>query len=128
MQKVEANLASMLPRGSNQDHSLTIDVSFPQVIEGLVSEKVLVMSYIDGFKIDNKEMLEKHQADKASLVQNVTKAFAQQIFVDGFYTADPVNQTFPHIHILNFRITIKEYIVSTLSHSHHPPSSHFSQH
>ena len=90
MQQVERNLASMLPRGANQDPSLTIDVSFPQVIEGLVSEKVLVMSYIDGFKIDNKELLEQHQADKASLVQNVTKAFAQQIFVDGFYTADPV--------------------------------------
>ena len=49
----------------------------------------MVMTFIDGFKIDQKDKLAKYGADRAFLVSNVTRAFAHQIFVDGFYTADP---------------------------------------
>ena len=65
MQQVERNLSPMLPRHSQEegksteaaanaddiDKDLTIDVSLPQVIEEYVTEKLLVMSYIDGFKV-----------------------------------------------------------------------------
>ena len=33
--------------------------------------------------------LDKYGADKDAIVRNITRAFAHQIFVDGFYTADP---------------------------------------
>jgi aarF domain-containing kinase len=90
MQTVEANLRSLLPNPRNPVPSeLEIDVSFPQVIDGLVTEKVMVMSFIDGFKIDQKDKLAQYGADRSFLVSNVTRAFAHQIFVDGFYTADP---------------------------------------
>ena len=67
MQKVESNLSPMLPQASlpsglddekqhvkaetNSLGDLTIDVSLPQVIVEYVTEKMLVMSYIDGFKV-----------------------------------------------------------------------------
>ena len=40
-------------------------------------------------KVDNKAFLDQYGADKDSIVRNITRAFAHQIFVDGFYTADP---------------------------------------
>ena len=39
--------------------------------------------------MDNKAFLDQYGADKDSIVRNITRAFAHQIFVDGFYTADP---------------------------------------
>ena len=71
MQKVESNLSPMLPhtsipsglddvsglterereREGDSLGDLTIDVSLPQVIVEYVTEKMLVMSYIDGFKV-----------------------------------------------------------------------------
>ena len=65
MQKVESNLSSMLPRKDVTSDSmkpseekektnlqdLLIDVSLPQVIQEYVTEKMLVMTYIDGFKV-----------------------------------------------------------------------------
>jgi aarF domain-containing kinase len=68
---------------------LSIDVSLPTVIDELVTEKILVMSYIDGYKVDDRKLLDKYGVDRASVVSNITRAFAHQIFVDGFYTADP---------------------------------------
>jgi ABC1 atypical kinase-like domain len=61
MQKVESNLLPMLPHGSESKagdedlegllNELSIDVSLPQVVEEYVTEKMLVMSFIDGFKV-----------------------------------------------------------------------------
>jgi ABC1 atypical kinase-like domain len=65
MQKVESNLLPMLPSQSvgkdgdgdllNLLNELSIDVSLPQVVEEYVTEKMLVMSYIDGFKVRERE-------------------------------------------------------------------------
>ena len=65
MQKVESNLQPMLPSQSvgkegdgdllNLLNELSIDVSLPQVVEEYVTEKMLVMSYIDGFKVRERE-------------------------------------------------------------------------
>lgn len=66
MQQVERNLSPMLPRNINEEtkgvegegvagdelEELSIDVSLPQVIQEYVTEKLLVMSYIDGFKVN----------------------------------------------------------------------------
>jgi predicted unusual protein kinase regulating ubiquinone biosynthesis (AarF/ABC1/UbiB family) len=61
MQKVESNLLPMLPprsegKAGDEDlegllNELSIDVSLPQVVEEYVTEKMLVMSFIDGFKV-----------------------------------------------------------------------------
>lgn len=68
MQQVERNLSPMLPKNSKSNEEtkraegeavagddleeLSIDVSLPQVIQEYVTEKLLVMSYIDGFKVN----------------------------------------------------------------------------
>lgn len=85
MERVAANLA---PFRSRQD-SLKIDASLASVIPGLTSEKVLVMGRIDGVKIDDKGALDALQVDRQKLMLDITRAYAQQIFSDGFFSGDP---------------------------------------
>ena len=47
------------------------------------------MSNVAGFKVDDTAKLATNQVDTQGLVVNITRAFAQQIFCDGFYSADP---------------------------------------
>ena len=42
-----------------------------------------------GVKVDDMAMLRAHNVDREALVCNITRAFAHQIFCDGFYSADP---------------------------------------
>ena len=79
MQKVESNLLPMLPRKDVVSDSLKpseekeeiniqdllIDVSLPQVIPEYVTEKMLVMTYIDGFKVSQN--LKRMRASKREL-------------------------------------------------------------
>ena len=88
MKRVEKNIQPMLP-GNCQDESLNFDVSLPQVIDELVTEKVLVMTYVDGFKINDLGSLDQYAVDRLKLITTVTRAFAHQIFVDGFYSGVP---------------------------------------
>ena len=69
--------------------ALSIDVGFPEVVAAHVTEKMFVMSFVDGFKVDDKAMLDLHQVDRAYLIDQITRSYAHQIFVDGFYSADP---------------------------------------
>ena len=82
MGKVAANLAPHYGSG--------IDVKLAELVaEEMVSERVLVMSFVDGFKIDNVALLDKHGVDRETAMLHITRAYAHQIFVDGFYSADP---------------------------------------
>ncbi len=54
-----------------------------------MTERLLVMSFVDGFKVDDAAALDRHGADRALIVDHVTRSYAHQIFVDGFYSADP---------------------------------------
>ena len=85
MKRVESNLRPMLPAQCH-DEGLRFDVSLPQVIDELVTEKVLVMTYVDGFKINDLAALNHYGVDRLDLITAVTRAFAHQIFVDGFYS------------------------------------------
>lgn len=88
--RVEKNLLPSSPaEGADPLDPLSFEVSFPHVMPGLISKKVMVMTYVDGFKVDDLEALEVIGADRAALVRDVTRAYAHQIFVDGFYSADP---------------------------------------
>ena len=85
MERVAANLA---PFRSRKD-SLKIDASLASVIPGLTSEKVLVMGMIDGVKVDDQSALDALQVDRQQLMLDITRAYAQQIFSDGFFSGDP---------------------------------------
>ena len=81
MLRVSSNI---LPYYKNDNKNLRFDVSIPKPIEELVTEKVLVMEYIDGFKID-KSTLDKHSISREDVITSITRAYGHMIFVDGFY-------------------------------------------
>lgn len=53
------------------------------------SKRVLTMTLIDGIKLDDEEALTKTHIDKQTLAQNGVNALLQQVFVEGFFHADP---------------------------------------
>ena len=86
MQRVTQNLAPF--RNPQASPSLSFKVSLATVIPNLVSEKVLVMGFVDGVKLE-KASLDELGADRADVVRQITRAYAQQIFGDGLYSGDP---------------------------------------
>ncbi|CAI9094859.1 OLC1v1030672C1 [Oldenlandia corymbosa var. corymbosa] len=93
-----------------------VDVLIPEVIQS--TEKVLVLEYMDGIRLNDIESLHSFGVDKQKLVEEITRAYAHQIYVDGFFNGDPhpgnflVSKDFPHRPVLlDFGLT------KSLSHS-----------
>lgn len=53
------------------------------------SSRVLTMELIEGVRLDNDRALAKAGIDKTVLAQNGVKALLKQVFVEGFFHADP---------------------------------------
>lgn len=64
-------------------------VVVPLPIEGLCSQKVLTMQFIEGMSINDVDKLEKEGFDLHLLTKNLAKLYAKQIFQFGFVHADP---------------------------------------
>ncbi|KAF5177129.1 Abc1 family protein [Thalictrum thalictroides] len=64
-----------------------VDVLIPEVIQS--SEKVLILEYMDGIRLNDSELLEAFGVDKKKVVEEITRAYAHQIYVDGFFNGDP---------------------------------------
>lgn len=64
-------------------------ISSPTVYQGYSTEKVLVMDYIDGIKIDQLALLEKEGYDLEDLASKLVYNYFQQVFDQGFFHADP---------------------------------------
>lgn len=81
-----------------------VDVLLPPVIQA--TEKVLVLGYMDGMRLNDLPALEAAGVDLQALVESITKAYAHQIYVDAFFNADPhpgnflVSRDAPHRPIL----------------------------
>ncbi|KAK9099726.1 hypothetical protein Scep_023156 [Stephania cephalantha] len=107
--KVSKNLC----RGSNDDNPQNhVDVLIPEVIQS--SEKVLILEYMDGIRLNDQEALRAHGVDKQKIVEEITRAYAHQIYIDGFFNGDPhpgnflVSKEAPHRPILlDFGLTKK---------------------
>ncbi|KAL2974861.1 hypothetical protein AAZX31_14G126500 [Glycine max] len=89
-----------------------VDVLIPDVIQS--TEKVLVLEYMDGIRLNDLESLEAYGVDKQKLVEEITRAYAHQIYIDGFFNGDPhpgnflVSKESPHRPILlDFGLTKK---------------------
>ncbi|KAL3613836.1 hypothetical protein CASFOL_041910 [Castilleja foliolosa] len=91
---------------SNSDGNNTnrVDVLIPDII--LSAERVLILEYMDGVRLNDSEALEALGVDKQKLVEEITRAYAHQIYVDGFFNGDPhpgnflVSKAPPHRPIL----------------------------
>ncbi|KAL8264065.1 hypothetical protein R6Q59_022195 [Mikania micrantha] len=81
-----------------------VEVLIPKVIQS--TEKVLVLEYMDGIRLNDSRALEELGVDKQKIVEEITRAYAHQIYVDGFFNGDPhpgnflVSREPPHLPIL----------------------------
>ncbi|CAH2044376.1 unnamed protein product [Thlaspi arvense] len=89
-----------------------VDVLIPDIIQS--SESVLILEYMDGFRLNDMESLDAFGVDKQKIVEEITRAYAHQIYVDGFFNGDPhpgnflVSKEPPHRPILlDFGLTKK---------------------
>ncbi|MCO5594531.1 hypothetical protein L7F22_048563 [Adiantum nelumboides] len=64
-----------------------MDVLVPEVIQS--TEKVLVLQYMDGVRLSDVAALDDLGVDKQALVEAITRSYAHQIYVDGFFNGDP---------------------------------------
>ncbi len=80
--------AAHLERFANQfKNEPTIYV--PAVVPGLVTKRVLTMEYIEAVKASNLEALGLAGLDRGQIATNITGLVMKQIFVHGFFHADP---------------------------------------
>jgi ubiquinone biosynthesis protein len=64
-------------------------IRLPRLYLGLSTARVLTMEYIEGRGLDTLDEAGAPQVDRAHLVEVLSAAFIKQIFVDGFFHADP---------------------------------------
>ncbi|KAL8521597.1 hypothetical protein ACS0TY_011934 [Phlomoides rotata] len=99
--KVSRNLGC---KSNNDDNISRVDVLIPEVI--MSAERVLILEYMDGVRLNDSESLQALGVDKQKLVEGITRAYAHQIYVDGFFNGDPhpgnflVSRAPPHLPIL----------------------------
>lgn len=64
-------------------------IDCPDVYKELCNENVIVMEYIDGIKVYEKEKLAEQQYDLETIANVVCESFLKQSLEDGFFHADP---------------------------------------
>lgn len=65
-------------------------VAVPEVVEGLTSQRVLVLQYMEGTRIDRlQERIASGDLSLPTLLQTVVEVYAQMMLVDGIFHADP---------------------------------------
>ncbi len=64
-------------------------IKMPKVYKQYSTKKILCLEYIEGLKITQKDEIEKSGIDTANLVWQILDAYSKQIYVDGFFQADP---------------------------------------
>ena len=47
------------------------------------------MQYMDGIRLLDNDSLEAYGVDKKKLVEEITRAYAHQLYIDGFFNGDP---------------------------------------
>ncbi|XWS72867.1 hypothetical protein CRYUN_Cryun02cG0076700 [Craigia yunnanensis] len=89
-----------------------VNVLIPEVIQS--TKSVLILEYMDGIRLNDSASLEVFGVDKQKIVEEITRAYAHQIYVDGFFNGDPhpgnflVSKEAPHRPILlDFGLTKK---------------------
>src|SRR5690554_297858 len=64
-------------------------VIVPEAYEGFSSQRILTMEYVDGFKINNLEAYVRQGISPEEVAKKAINSFFEQVFVDGFFHADP---------------------------------------
>jgi ubiquinone biosynthesis protein len=61
----------------------------PQVYWNLTTRRVITLEYIDGIQFNELDRLRQAGYDLSSIARLAVEAYLKQVFVDGFYHADP---------------------------------------
>jgi aarF domain-containing kinase len=61
----------------------------PTVFPEYTAERVMVSEWINGFKITDNDMMKEFNFNKKTVMHDLIRAFAEQIFVSGFIHCDP---------------------------------------
>lgn len=64
-------------------------IRVPKIYWDYTTQKVLTMEYVEGIKINQKEILVQNGVDCKSLARRVARALLHQIFKEGFFHGDP---------------------------------------
>jgi len=65
------------------------DIAVPRVHWELTTRRVLVMDFVDGFKITDLAALRKAGIDPEEVARLLVEAYCEQVLVHGFFHADP---------------------------------------
>lgn len=108
---VSRNLGCKMSHDENKS-SNHVNVLIPEVIQS--TKSVLILEYMDGIRLNDSASLEAFGVDKQKIVEEITRAYAHQIYVDGFFNGDPhpgnflVSKEAPHRPVLlDFGLTKK---------------------
>merc|ERR1712232_1364865 len=67
-----------------------VDIVVPQVVQGLTTKRLLVMSFEEGYDLNNKvSVVNTCGSDLERTISMISRAFSHQIFVDGIFHSDP---------------------------------------
>jgi ubiquinone biosynthesis protein len=80
--------AAHLERFANQ-FATEPTIYVPKALSGLVTKRVLAMEYIEAVKASNFQALCEAGLDRRQIATNITDLVMKQIFVHGFFHADP---------------------------------------
>lgn len=101
LERVAEQLRDLLDRETNLRHEARClermatnfaddpDVLFPRVFHELSTERVLVMTFMEGIKISRREELEAAGIDPYAVARKLVETFYKQLFLDRFFHADP---------------------------------------
>ena len=89
MAEVSSNLAARVRSGPAEDGPFHIAASLPRVVSHLVTKRTLVMTYEAGARLTDPDAIANCGVDISAFIRMVARAYAQQMFSDGLYNADP---------------------------------------
>lgn len=64
-------------------------VRIPTIYWEYTTTRLLVLEYVEGLKINNLAALEREGIDRHALAEDIIQVFLHQIFINGFFHADP---------------------------------------
>lgn len=65
------------------------EIEVPRPVDDYSTSRVLTMDYVSGTKLTELSPLIRHDFDGKALAETLTRAYLDQVMVDGFFHADP---------------------------------------
>jgi predicted unusual protein kinase regulating ubiquinone biosynthesis (AarF/ABC1/UbiB family) len=65
------------------------DIRFPEVVHEVTTGEVLTMTFMEGFKINDLEEMDRRGIERRAVATRMTQSFYEQLFVHRFFHADP---------------------------------------